>query len=401
MKRFFNRIWLSLTSRDFYKRAMVGQEGTGVSYFLWLTIVYSLIFTLATVIPMLTYVGSASNQQKLLSIIPENLQVTIANGTVSLNQPLPYVIGSIEDHSVSGSVSSDFFDASSTTSTSSMALLSASGSSTPSTAAKLATDATSTANAAAIVSPADSQVSGSAVASNQTHDRLGDNPYIMHSHPTGSDSDLDSDYDDGSASGTDMDDDQVSYQKPIYGIVFDNKESISPEQFAAYKSEVVVEKTFIATIKDDDGDMSIVQIPKGFNMTISRQSVTSLVHSYFWIAAIIMFLIGWIMFSALNFLFGLAFLLFYALVTFALFSFMRIKVPHAQSYAVSAYAYTLIYGLSILSLLVPPLSSVGLHLLVFIVFILIMYRSNTPSPSVSTPVPPVTPAEPDSTNQPN
>lgn len=91
MKRFFQTIKFSLTSRAFYQRILNGSEPMGFKYFFWLNALYSVIIALV-LIPMVLLLVSPDAHAKFLSIIPADLTITLDRGKISINQPEPYII---------------------------------------------------------------------------------------------------------------------------------------------------------------------------------------------------------------------------------------------------------------------------------------------------------------------
>lgn len=91
MKRFFQTIKLSLTSKAFYQRVLNGSEPVGFKYFFLLNILYSIIIALIF-IPTVFLLTSPEAHTKFLSVIPADLVVTLDKGKTTVNQPEPYII---------------------------------------------------------------------------------------------------------------------------------------------------------------------------------------------------------------------------------------------------------------------------------------------------------------------
>lgn len=91
MKRFFQTIKLSLTSRAFYQRILNGSEPMGFKYFFWLNALYAVILAI-WMIPIVFMLTSPEVHAKMLAAIPADLTVTLDKGKTSINQPEPYII---------------------------------------------------------------------------------------------------------------------------------------------------------------------------------------------------------------------------------------------------------------------------------------------------------------------
>lgn len=91
MKRLFETIKLSLTSKAFYQRILHGTEPMGFKYVYILNIIFSLILASAS-IPIVYSIVSPKVHQKVVQTIPTDLEIFVKNGTVSINQPEPYIV---------------------------------------------------------------------------------------------------------------------------------------------------------------------------------------------------------------------------------------------------------------------------------------------------------------------
>ncbi len=92
MKRFFETLKLSLTSKAFYQRVLEGKEPRGFKYFFWLNFIYSIVIVTVFIIPISILLTSSAAHQKFLSVIPADLVVTLDKGTTTINQAEPYII---------------------------------------------------------------------------------------------------------------------------------------------------------------------------------------------------------------------------------------------------------------------------------------------------------------------
>jgi len=89
MKNFFTDIKRSLSDWQWYKEIAAGQHKQKVTYILGLSLIISLVFSIAFTVSLYTYIIPES-RNFINNELPADLIITIKSGELSINQPTPY-----------------------------------------------------------------------------------------------------------------------------------------------------------------------------------------------------------------------------------------------------------------------------------------------------------------------
>jgi Protein of unknown function (DUF1189) len=90
MKSFIKAIYDSVTSKDWYARILAGETPNGILYAIFLNLLIGIVITIFLSIEFFNFVPKMRDQ--IVDAFPADLELVVASGTLSMNQPSPYIV---------------------------------------------------------------------------------------------------------------------------------------------------------------------------------------------------------------------------------------------------------------------------------------------------------------------
>jgi len=103
LKTFFRTFWLSSTSPEYYRHVYKSGAGFSWKYFIVLNVFLSLLLSLFLIVPLMR-VDVRMIANEFVQEYPQDLEIAVADGQLSINQPLPYYVAVPEKISEYGDI---------------------------------------------------------------------------------------------------------------------------------------------------------------------------------------------------------------------------------------------------------------------------------------------------------